>query len=145
MWLYKDKVINNIEDLPKDTFGFVYEVTHLPSGKKYLGKKVLFFNQKKPLTKKELAEHTGPGRKPKFKRVEKESDWKTYYGSQENIKKLVKEGKSEDFKREILHLSKSKKMLTYIETKLLFLNEVLEKDEYLNSNILGSFYRKDFE
>jgi len=36
-------------------------------------------------------------------------------------------------------------MLTYIETKLLFLKEVLENDNYLNSNILGSFYRKDFE
>jgi len=33
MWLYKNKVINNIEDFPKDTFGFIYEVTHLPSGK----------------------------------------------------------------------------------------------------------------
>jgi len=145
MWLYKDKVIESLEDFPQDTFGFIYEVTHLPSGKKYLGKKVLFFNQKKTLTKKELSEWKGPGRKPKYKKVEKESDWKTYYGSQENIKKLVKEGKAEDFKREILHLASNKKMLTYIETKLLFLNEVLEKDEYLNSNILGSFYRKDFE
>jgi hypothetical protein len=145
MWLYKDKVIESLEDFPQDTFGFIYEVTHLPSGKKYLGKKVLFFNQKKTLTKKELSEWKGPGRKPKYKRVEKESDWKTYYGSQENIKKLVKEGKVEDFKREILYLASNKKMLTYIETKLLFLNEVLERDEYLNGNILGSFYRKDFE
>jgi hypothetical protein len=145
MWLYKDKVIESLEDFPQNTFGFIYEVTHLPSGKKYLGKKVLFFNQKKALTKRELAEYRGPGRKPKYKRVEKESDWKTYYGSQENIKQLVKEGKAEDFKREILYLASNKKMLTYIETKLLFLNEVLEKDEYLNSNILGSFYRKDFE
>ena len=145
MWLYKNKVIKTIEDFPKDCFGFVYEVTHIPTGKKYLGKKVLFFNQKKPLTQKELLECIGPGRKPKYKRIEKESDWKTYYGSQENIKQLVKEGKAEDFKREILYLASNKKMLTYIETKLLFLNEVLEKDEYLNSNILGSFYRKDFE
>jgi len=145
MWLYKDKIIETIEDFPKDTFGFVYEVTHLPTGKKYLGKKVLTFNHKKALTKKELAEYAGPGRKPKWKRVEKESDWKTYYGSQENIKNLVKEGKSSDFKREILFLASDKKTLTYLETKMLFLKEVLEKDEYLNSNILGSFYRKDFE
>lgn len=145
MWLYNNKEINNIEDFPKDTFGFVYEVTHLPSGKKYLGKKVLFFNQKKALTKKELTEYTGPGRKPKWKRVLKESDWKTYYGSQSEIKKLVKEGNPQDFKREILFLAKNSKLLTYIETKLLFNKEVLENDEYLNSNILGSFYRKDFE
>jgi hypothetical protein len=145
MWLYNNIEIKNIEDFPKDTFGFVYEVTHIPTGKKYLGKKVLYFNHKKPLTKKELSEYTGPGRKPKYRQVIKESDWKIYYGSQEEIKKLVKEGNPQDFKREILYLAPNSKLLTYIETKLLFTKEVLENDEYLNSNILGSFYRKDFK
>ena len=71
MWLYKEKVIEKIEDFPQDTFGFIYMVTHKPSGKSYIGKKSLFYNIKKKLTKKELAEQTGPGRKSTTKVVAK--------------------------------------------------------------------------
>jgi hypothetical protein len=38
-----------------NTFGFVYEVI-TPEGKKYVGKKVLYHNQKRKLTRAELAE-----------------------------------------------------------------------------------------
>ena len=48
-----------------------------------------------------------------------------------------------DFTREIIIFTSTKKQLTYFETKLQFVNEVLENDEYLNSNILGKFFRKD--
>jgi len=134
MWLYKDKEINSIEDMPADTFGFVYLVTHTPSGKKYLGKKQLISNRTLPPLK-------GSKRKRK---VQKESDWKTYYGSQSEVKQLVKESKDKlEFVREIIIFTSTKKQLTYFETKLQFVNEVLENDEYLNSNILGKFFRKD--
>ena len=134
MWLYKDKEINSIEDMPADTFGFVYLVTHTPSGKKYLGKKQLISNRTLPPLK-------GSKRKRK---IQKESDWKTYYGSQSEVKQLVKESKDKlEFVREILIFTSTKKQLTYFETKLQFVNEVLENDEYLNSNILGKFFRKD--
>ncbi len=63
MWLYQNQVINSIEDFPKNTFGFIYKVNHTPSGKSYVGKKSLYHNIKKKLTKKELAEQSGPGRK----------------------------------------------------------------------------------
>ena len=46
MWLYNDKEISSIEDMPENTFGFIYEVEHIPTGLKYLGKKVLYFNRK---------------------------------------------------------------------------------------------------
>mgnify|MGYP003672371737 FL=1 len=134
MWLYKNKEINSIEDMPTDTFGFVYLVTHTPSGKKYLGKKQLISNRTLPPLK-------GSKRKRK---IQKESDWKTYYGSQSEVKQLVKESKDKlDFTREIIIFTSTKKQLTYFETKLQFVNEVLENDEYLNSNILGKFFRKD--
>lgn len=134
MWLYKDKEINSIEDMPADTFGFVYLVTHTPSGKKYLGKKQLISNRTLPPLK-------GSKRKRK---IQKESDWKTYYGSQSEVKQLVKESKDKlEFVREIIIFTSTKKQLTYFETKLQFVNEVLENDEYLNSNILGKFFRKD--
>ena len=145
MWLYKEKVIENIEDFPQDTFGFIYIVTHKPSGKSYIGKKSLFHNIKKKLTKKELAEQTGPGRKSATKVVVKESDWKTYYGSAKPIMELIKGGKQEEFTREILQLVPNKKLLTYYECKYLFKYGVLEHPlEYFNDNILGKFYSKDF-
>lgn len=145
MWLYKEKVINSIEDMPQDTFGFVYIVTHNPSGISYIGKKSLFHNIKKKLTKKELAEQTGPGRKSATRVVVKESDWKTYYGSAKPILELIKGGKQEEFTREILQLVPNKKLLTYYECKYLFKYGVLEHPlEYFNDNILGKFYSKDF-
>jgi hypothetical protein len=145
MWLYKEQVINSIEDFPQETFGFIYIVTHKPSGKSYIGKKVLYHNVKKTLTKKELAEQTGPGRKPTKKVVTKESDWKTYYGSAKPILELIKDGKQEEFTREILQLVPNKKLLTYYECKFLFINSVLENPEgYFNDNVLGKFFTKDF-
>lgn len=145
MWLYNKQVINSIDDMPLGTFGFIYIVKHVPSGKSYLGKKSLFHNLKKKLTKKELAEQTGPGRKPISKVVQKESDWKTYYGSAKPILQLIKEGKQEEFTREILEWVPNKKLLTYYECKYLFINSVLENpDKWFNDNILGKFYSKDF-
>lgn len=145
MWLQKGKVINSLEDMPQDTFGFIYIVTHKPTGKSYIGKKSLFHNIKKKLTKKELAEQTGPGRKSATRVVVKESDWKTYYGSAKPIMELIKGGKQEEFTREILQLVPNKKLLTYYECKYLFAYGVLENpDKYFNDNILGKFYTKDF-
>jgi len=139
------KYFSSLEDFPQDTFGFVYVVTHRPTGVAYIGKKVLYHNVKKKLTKKELAEQTGPGRKSATKVVVKESDWKTYFGSAKPIMELIKGGKQEEFTREILQLVPNKKLLTYYECKYLFEYSVLENPKgYFNDNILGKFYTKDF-
>jgi len=139
------KYFSSLEDFPQDTFGFVYIVTHRPTGVAYIGKKVLYHNVKKKLTKKELAEQTGPGRKSATRVVVKESDWKTYYGSAKPILELIKGGKQEEFTREILQLVPNKKLLTYYECKYLFEYSVLENPKgYFNDNILGKFYTKDF-
>jgi hypothetical protein len=145
MWLYKNKPMETLSSFPEGTFGFIYMVTHIPSGLSYLGKKSLHHNVKKKLTKKQLAEQTGRGRKPTTEVVQKESDWKTYYGSAKPILELIKEDKQDEFKRVILHLVPNKKLLTYYECKYLFIHEVLEEpDKWFNDNILGKFYRKDF-
>ena len=83
---------NSYEEFPEGTYGYVYQTTHIPTGKKYVGKKSLIYNLKKKLGKKELALHEGKGRPPKFKMVQKESDWKTYYGSHQFIKEEIKKG-----------------------------------------------------
>jgi len=134
MWLYKNKVVESIDDMPEGTYGFIYEVIHNPTGRKYLGKKGLQFNRTLPPLK----------RMKRKRKVVKESDWKTYYGSHVEIKGLIKEGKQEEFSREILQFVPTKKLLTYYECKYLFIKEVLEHNEYINDNILAKFYRKDF-
>ena len=145
-WIYKNNEINSIDQFDQNTMGFVYVTTHIPSGRKYIGKKFLIFTRKQKLGKKELKMFEGQkGRPPKFKIISKESDWKTYFGSNKQLTKLLKEEDIQNFKREILHLCTSKKSLTYFETKYQFLYEVLEKsDDYFNDNILGKFFTRDF-
>jgi hypothetical protein len=151
-WTYTNKIITAIEDMPEDTYGFIYETTHKPTGKKYIGKKVLYFERNKKLGKKALqalkeerkAKGIG-GRVPLKQKVITESDWKDYYGSHKDILDLLKKGEPTDFVRKILCFVPNKKLLTYYECKYLFINEVLEQeDRYINDNILGKFYRKDF-
>ena len=144
MWLYNNEVVETIEDIPANTFGFIYITTHISSGISYIGKKSLYHNVKRKLTKKELAEQTGRGRKSTTETIQKESDWKTYYGSEDFIKQRIKEKKQDEFKREIIHFVENKKMLTYFECKYQFMYGVIENENYLNSNILGKFYKKDF-
>ena len=145
-WLYNENIIEDISQFPENTYGFVYKVTHTPTGKSYIGKKVLYFNKKTKLGKKEIAtQKTGPGRKPTTKIVTKESDWKTYYGSEPEIKKLLAENRHNEFEKVILKLVDNKKLLTYFEIKYQFIFEVLEQpDKWFNNNILGKFFSKDF-
>jgi hypothetical protein len=145
MWLYNDKEVSSLEDFPADTYGFIYQVTHVPSGFSYIGKKVLHHNVKKKLTKKQLAEQSGRGRKSTTEVIQKESDWKTYYGSAKPILELLKNSRQDEFERIILKLVPSKKLLTYYECKYLFTMGVLEDPEkWYNDNVLGKFFRKDF-
>ena len=151
-WLHEGSLITEISDMPEGTYGFIYEVLHKPTGKKYIGKKVLYFERNVKLGKRALEELKAErkaagigGRVPQKKKVIKESDWKDYYGSHEEIKRLVKESDPEDFTRRILQFVPEKKLLTYYECKYLFINSVLdERNNYINDNILGKFYRKDF-
>ena len=146
-WIYQNQEVDTVSDFPDNTYGFVYKITHLPTNKKYIGKKILFFTRKVKLTKKDLLEFEGVvGRRPAYKLAVKESDWKTYWGSNKEILELVKTEPADNWEREILAAADSKKLLTYYETKHLFKNEVLEDklSSHINDNILGKFYRKDF-
>lgn len=144
MWLYKDKEIKELTDMPENSFGFIYEVTHIPTGRKYLGKKQLISVRKKALGKKELALLTDK-RAKKYKIVKTEGDWKTYYGSHPEIRQQIKDKKHLEFRREILMFVPTKKQLTYFEDKFLYMKGVIEPDSiYYNDNISGRFFKKDF-
>jgi hypothetical protein len=133
-WTYGDKEITELKDFPEGVYGFVYRITHTLSGKQYIGRKQL-------LSKRTLPPLAGTKRKRK---VEKESDWKGYYGSHPEIKEMIKGGKGEEFRREIIEFAWNKKHLGYLEILHLFTNRVLElPDRYWNDNISGRYFRKD--
>ena len=146
-WLYKKNELEDLSHLPNNTYGFIYKITHKPSGKSYIGKKVLFHNKKIKLTKKDLELYEGVvGRRPSYKLLIVESDWNKYWGSNKTLLELLKTEPKENFTREILTTCSNKKLLTYYETQTLFVYRVLEEPNlYFNDNILGKFYRKDFD
>jgi hypothetical protein len=148
-WLYRNELgemdeFCRLEDFPEDTIGFVYKVTNICDGRIYVGKKVLYNNLTKTLTKKEIAEWDKPGRVPKKKKIQKESDWETYWGSNKQIKQDLKDLGEDCFIREILTFCRNKKQLTYYEVYWQMNLSVLAIDSY-NDNIQGRFYRKDLE
>ena len=110
--------------MPEGTFGFIYEVTH-SSGRKYLGKKVLQFNRTLPPLK---------GMKRKRK-VVKESDWKTYWGSSDHLNADVLELGEDSFTREILEYCTTRGVMSYVEAELQFKHKVLLSDDYYNGII----------
>ena len=132
-WIYQGEVFTE-EDV-KNYVGFVYLITHLPTGKKYLGRKY-------------LKQH----RKPKGakRRVTQPSNWKKYYGSNLELKALVKEEGEQNFKREIISLHNSEGKTNFEETRLLFLHNVLTEkldngeSAYFNNQILSRYYKKDY-
>ena len=151
-WLYRNKKVNSIENIPKDTFGFVYEIEHIPSKVKYIGKKQLWSKRRVKIGKRELAkiklerkEKGVKGRHPVKKEVIKESDWQKYYGSNRFLKRLAKEEPPTNFKRKILEYCPNKTNLTYREVWHMFRNDVLGSNKYFNEDILGKFFStKDF-
>lgn len=137
-WIYNKKEFTEMS-IPEGAVGFVYIMTAIIDGKSvsYIGKKNFFANIKRPLGKKALAMSTDK-RLKKYKRVLK-PDFMRYYSSNKILKDAHKAGVV--IKREILKICYSQMELTYQETKHQFVHEVLEKDEFLNGNILGRFYK----
>jgi hypothetical protein len=135
-----DDLINDVNFDINNWHGYVYLIKDKETGREYFGKKNFFLTQNKKLGKKESAAlPIKRGKKPTKKKVVKESDWKTYYGSSEEIKSVPKER----LKRYLIRLCKTSKELSYYETKYLFVYGVLENDNYMNDNIQGRFFRKD--
>jgi hypothetical protein len=137
-WTYKGKEFSD-KDIPEGAVGFVYIMSAIIDGKSvmYIGKKNFFANIKKPLGKKALALVTDK-RLKKYTREQK-PNFMNYYSSNQQLKEAYKAGVM--IKREILMICYSATELTYQEVKHQFKYEVLEREEYLNANILGRFFR----
>jgi len=121
-WTYNS---NPVDELPEDCEGFVYLITNLADGRKYVGKKLAKFKKTRP-----------PLKGKKNKRREKvESDWQDYWGSSDNLKADVAKLGPDKFSREILHFCNSRGLMSYLEAREQFERRVLETDEYYNGII----------
>jgi hypothetical protein len=121
-WTYEGEPV---DELPKDCEGFVYLITNLENGRKYVGKKLAKFKKTRPPLK---------GRKNK-RREKVESDWQDYWGSSDNLKEDVEKLGPEKFSREILHFCNSRGLMSYLEAREQFERRVLETNEYYNGII----------
>jgi hypothetical protein len=128
-WLFESKTI---EVLPEDCVGFVYVITNNVTGRKYIGKKLAKFSR---TTYKTVKLKNGNKKKKKI-RGKIESDWQTYYGSNEQLNKDIAELGSDNFTREILFYCTSKAACSYIEAREQFNHRVLESDDYYNGQIV---------
>jgi len=121
-WRYQGKPV---DEIPDEYEGFVYLITNLTNGRKYIGKKLAKFKTSKPPLK---------GKKNR-RRGYKESDWRDYWGSSDKLQADVEELGTENFSREILYFCTSRAEMSYLEAKEQFDRRVLESEEYYNGII----------
>ena len=127
-WYFQN---NLVEELPTDIVGFVYCITNLNNGRKYIGKKLAKFSK---TTYKIVTLKNGTKKKKKIKSLV-DSDWQSYYGSSVELNKDVELMGRDKFTREILHYCKSKAECSYIELREQMERRVLENTDYYNGII----------
>ena len=144
MWTYLDKPMNKLSDFPDNAKGFVYLI-EFSNGKKYIGKKNLRKTSTLPALKNgtvregaiqvvKIVNH----KKVKKDIVTRESDWFTYTGSSTYCAGLV------PVKKTILAIAQNDYELTYLEIREQCIHKVLEKEEFINANILAKFFKGRF-
>jgi hypothetical protein len=130
MWKYKDEEFTE-DMITEKMVGFVYLITNLSNGKKYVGQKK--FGARRKVSRK--------GKRAK--RVYKKSDWQTYFGSNGDLQKDVEVLGEKHFLREILYLCESKAVMNYLELQeQIDRRALLNPDEYYNSYCGGRISRK---
>jgi len=136
MWYYEGKEFTS--EMIGCNAGFVYLITDLENGKRYIGKKFFYSTRTKII-------------KGKKKKIKSESDWKEYYSSSKYIKNIIEDHGTDRFKREILLLCRTKSATNYHELRQQILNEVLESvDEtgermFYNENIALRYYASNIK
>ena len=95
-------------------FGFVYRVTNLVSGRKYIGRKQFF-------TTTNITPHL---KRRKMVR-DKSSDWRCYEGSSKSLGFDITALGKENFKFEIISFCKDLKHLKYEEVREIILHDAL--------------------
>jgi|TARA_R110000868_G_scaffold49433_3_gene159520 hypothetical protein len=122
-WIYKENEFQS-EDIG-EYYGFVYRITNTTNGHDYIGRKFFHTIKKRPPLK---------GKKNK-RRSTVETDWKTYWGSSQNLQADIDKLGKEKFTREIIRLCKTRGETNYCETYYQFIEGVLLKENNYNGII----------
>jgi hypothetical protein len=130
MWLYKDKPIKE-EDIPAKAIGFLYKITYKPTGKWYIGRKML--------TKVKTTQLKGKKTKSKV-----DSGWADYWSSSPDLVAFIAEQGEANFTREILMFADTKACMTLGEEYLLHVSGSMFDDKCFNQNIRAKIYKKWF-
>jgi hypothetical protein len=118
MWTYQGEPFDTEE--AKNWFGCVYIIKNLSNNRQYIGRKCF----------------TAAGRKTvkgKVKKIRKDSDWLTYYGSSDELKADIERLGKDKFTREIVKLVKTRGELNYWETKYIIDAEAILRSSYYNA------------
>ena len=121
MWLFEGREFQ--ESDIADNIGYVYMITNLTDGRRYIGKKLFYFSKTRQVK----------GRK---KRTKVLSDWPTYWSSSPELQADVERLGAANFRRDILYLCKTKGTLSYIEAREQFSFRVLEQPEAWYNGII---------
>ena len=126
-WIYNNQ---EFSETPSEYYGFVYLIENTITNKKYIGKKWFWSTRRvkqKGKTRRKIVKNT--------------SDWLKYYGSNEELLADIKEHGTENVKRTILHLCKTKGDCSYYEAKEQFDRNVLYDDSYYNNWIILKIHK----
>lgn len=104
----------------KKDIGFLYCITQLSTGKRYIGRKIFW-------TKKTFQKNNVKRRKTV------QSDWVNYWGSGPLLQEEIARAGKNDFRRTMLIIAQSKSELSYLETyAILYSGALLQPDRYFN-------------
>lgn len=131
-WIYNGTIfhLNSLDN----HVGFVYLIEELDSNKKYIGKKLFYQTRSKKIK----------GRINK-KRIITESDWKSYFGSNDELNNKVQNNSLDNYKRTILYLCETKSELSYYEAMEQFNRKVLFDPCYYNKFIMVRLNSNQFK
>jgi hypothetical protein len=133
-WTYK----NQIEfDTPPGSFGFVYRISDLESGRKYIGRKYLTAAK---TTAKRILKKDGT-RTTKKKKTRVESDWQKYMGSCKPLLEEISRKGKDKFKFEILAFGFTKGQVNFMECWIQMRCNVIIDDAYYNDAIGSGQFR----
>lgn len=129
-WTFQGEVLT--PEMVKPYAGFVYLITFLPTGQKYIGKKAFTGMRKQ---------------KGKTRRSKVASDWEKYWSSSATVKELLEQHGPEAFKREVISLHELRRDVNFCEVYYQFKYDVLTAmlDDgvtrmYFNENIQGKYF-----
>lgn len=121
--------MNDESQFPEKALGFIYLITNLKTGRKYIGKKLIYFTK---TSQKKVVLKNGSKKIKKIRSLVP-SDWTTYWGSSKALQNDIDALGVTNFSREILFFCENKGSLSYWEAQLQMDLRVLEdQSSYYN-------------